>query len=336
MSKLPAIDPTIRKAIRLCAMLAGIFVAGILGYHIIEGWSLFDSLYMTVITIGTVGYGETHELTIPGRVFTIFLIFGGMSVVLYALSEMTAFIVEGEMTGALRKRKMMKKIEQLSGHYILCGAGRTGMYVVHELEKTQRPFVVVERNPEKAEQLIKDNFLVVEGDATQDSVLLDAGIERAAGLMTALPHDSDNLYVVISARALNKTMRIVSKIQDNDVRRKFLGSGADTGVSTHFIGGMRMASELIRPAAVTFLDKMLRSHGDLRVEDVPIGQGSKYDGTLIGDLTMVPESGALLMALQRGDQIDFNPPVDTRVVGGNALIVMGSPEQVAALKEKLA
>lgn len=336
MALFPKMDATFRKGLILGLVIMSVFVVGVLGYVIIEGWNAFDALYMTVITFGTVGYSETHDLSTAGRAFTIFLILGGTIVTAVAVAEVTAFIVEGELTGALRKRKLMKQIEHLNGHFILCGMGRTGNYVLQELIKTKREVVVIEDHEDKVKALIDEGVRAIAGDATHDQTLLDAGIERAAGLMTSLPSDRDNMFVVISARALNKKIRIVTRIEDISARQKFINSGADSGVSTNFIGGMRIASELVRPAAVTFLDKMLRSQGDLRVEEALFGPESKFVGQALGDLTKVFEqTGTLLMASVIGEDIHFNPPHSQLITAGSGVIVMGSPDQVKDLKEKL-
>jgi len=331
----PNMDQTLRRGLILGLVVGSVFVVGVLGYTLIEGWNFFDALYMTVITFGTVGYSETHDLSTAGRAFTIVLILGGTIVTIVAAAEVTAFIVEGEMTGALRKRKLMKQIEHLHGHFILCGMGRTGNYVLQELLKTKREVVVIEDHEDKAKVLIDQGIRAIVGDATNDEILVAAGIERAAGLMSSLPSDRDNMFVVISARALNKKLRIVSRIEHIEARQKFIHSGADSGVSTHFIGGMRMASELIRPTAVTFLDKMLRSHGDLRVEEAIFAADSKFVGQRLGDLKIFEQTGTLLMASVNGEDIHFNPPHDQIITAGSGVIIMGSPEQVIALKEKM-
>ena len=335
MSSIPIFDQRMRKVATFAVVMVVWFLYGTLGYHFIEGWSILDGLYMTVITISTVGFGETHPLSDTGHLFTITLVLSAMGITLFALSEVTAFIVEGEMTGALRRRKMIKQIEKLSDHYILCGAGRTGMYVMQEMQKTQTPFVMIENNPDRAKEMMEAGALVVQGDATQDSILHLAGIDRAAGLLSALPDDRDNLFVVISARALNTTMRIVTKIDDIEARQKFLHSGANTGVSTHFIGGLRMASELIRPAATTFLDTMLRGPGNLRVADAVIADGSKLVGQRLGDIDAFAKAGVLLMSLKHGEDLQFNPSPDTRVQAGDAVIVMGTSDQVADLQQQI-
>jgi voltage-gated potassium channel len=331
-------DQTVRRALQLSALLLFILCAGVLGYHYLEGWSLFDSLYMTVITLATVGYGETHPLTLPGRTFTMFLILGGMSIIFYALTEITTFVVEGEMTGIIRRRRMNRQINKLKNHYILCGVGRSGSHVLNELRKTGRSCVVIEKDPVKVKNLLGEHVLAIEGEATEDFVLRSAGIERATGLVTALPSDKDNLFVVITARELNPSLRIVSKVEEITARAKFLRSGADTAVSANFIGGMRMASELIRPATVSFLDTMLYGTPSLRVEDITIPPSSKYAGVSIARCEPLKSSGVVLVSmLQQGDkkQFRFNPPQETLLHGGDTLIIIGDRSQLEELKIRL-
>ena len=324
------------KLFQIVGILVLILVAGVAGYHIIEGWNWFDALYMTVITLATVGYGEIHALSFPGRVFTIFLILSGMGILLYGVTELTAFMVEGEMTGYLRRRKMKRMIGKLTDHYILCGWGQKGSHVLAELERTKRKCVVIEIDLAKAGILSDRGTLVIEGDATQDSMLQEAGITRAAGLVTTLPTDKDNLFVVISARGLNPELRIVAKVDEIGAREKFLRSGADTTVSTNFIGGLRMASELVRPDAVNFLDTMLRDNSSLRVEDVRVGKTSQYLGKTIQQCVPLNDSRVILFSLRKNGKDLFNPPVTTPLVEGDVLIVIGVPEQIEQLRIALA
>ena len=331
-------DQTVRRALQLSALLLFILCAGVLGYHYLEGWSLFDSLYMTVITLATVGYGETHPLTMAGRAFTMFLILGGMSIIFYALTEITTFVVEGEMTGILRRRRMNRQINKLKNHYILCGAGRSGSHVLNELRKTGRICVVIEKDPLKVNTLLNEHVPVIEGEATEDLVLKSAGIERATGLVTALPSDKDNLFVVITARGMNPSLRIVSKVEEIAARDKFLRSGADTAVSVNFIGAMRMASELIRPATVSFLDSMLYGTPSLRVDEVTIPPSSRFIGTTIAKCDPLHTSGVVLVSIKQKESkngFHFNPAVDTHLRSGDTLIIIGNRSQVEHLRSGL-
>lgn len=323
------------KGLQIISLLILIILVGIVGYHTIEGWPWFDALYMTVITLATVGYGEIHPLSFNGRVFTVFLIIGGMGILLYGVTELTAFLVEGEMTGFLRRRRMNRNIQKMSNHYILCGWGLKGRHVLEELLRTRRNCVVVESNPEKIQKLSEMKVPVVEGDATQDSTLKAAGINRAAGLITALPTDKDNLFVLISARGLNKNIRIVVKVDEMEAREKFLRSGANAAVSGNYIAGLRMASEMIRPDTVTFLDSMLRDNSQLRVEDVIVGESSKFVGKTFDSCDPLHDARLLLFSVKRNGDYQFNPSGSTHMNTGDILIVIGYPDQISTLRSLL-
>lgn len=324
-----------REAIRIVSLLASIILVGVIGYHLIEGWSLFDALYMTVITLATVGYGETHPLSATGRVFTMLLILGGMGMILYGVSRITSFVVEGEMSGILRRRRMNRAISHLSNHYIVCGWGNTGYYAVEELHRTRRPYVVVENNPARIKELMEKEMMYVEGDATSDATLIAAGIQRAAGLISTLETDRDNMFVVITARGLNPTFSIVSKIDDIASRDKFLRGGASVVISSDFIGGLRMVSELVRPGATSFLDSMLRDNSALRVEDVQIGLHSRFAKKPLSDCDVFTKAGVLLVSLKHGHSFHFNPSPATILEGGDTLVVIGNPEQLQSVRSAL-
>jgi voltage-gated potassium channel len=324
-----------KQALRIVAHLGSILLVGVLGYHFIERWSFFDALYMTIITLATVGYGETHPLSTAGRVFTMFLIMGGMGIILYGLTEITTFIVEGEMSGILRRRRMNQKINKLSKHYILCGLGNTGYYVLEELLRTRRPAVVVEKDLTKVNRLAEKGIFVIEGDATSDASLDSAGIRRAEGLIAALPTDRDNLFVVITARGLNPTLRIIAEIDEVSSRDKFLRSGASAAISSDFIGGLRMVSEMVRPETTSFLDTMLRDSSALRVEDVRLDAESRFANKPLSSCDIFAKAGVLVLSVKQGDSFRFNPPPNTVLNAGDTLVVIGSPEQLQTVRSAL-
>lgn len=315
-----------------------ILFIGTLGYTLIEGWPLFDSLYMTVITVATVGYGETHPLSNTGRLFTIFLIVGGIGMVGYIFSTFTAFIVEGELTDALRRKRMEDKIAKLSSHYILCGAGHTGRSIKEELAKTKRPFVVIESQPEKAEKLKEEGLMVVCGDATDDEVLKKSGIERARGLFATLTSDRDNAFVTLTARGLNPKLRIVAEQVEEGVREKLIRSGANAVINPGFIGGLRMASEMIRPAAVKFLDAMIREGGEIvRIEEIRVPENSPLLGKPIQEIKGSEGNRALLLAVQDPltKKFDINPRPEKPIQAKERLVVMGTVEHIQELEKQL-
>jgi voltage-gated potassium channel len=316
--------------------LAIVLLVGVLGYRIIEGWSLFDSLYMTVITIASVGFMEVHNLSVQGRVFTIILILCGSATLIYGLSILTAFIVEGELTDVLRRRKMKKTISELANHYIVCGMSATGNYIIDELVKTGRSFVVVDKDPDKIRLLQEAGILNIEGDATHEAILEEANIRKAAGLLTALHFDADNLVVVVTARGICAQLKIVAKAINEESERKLRQVGADRVVMPNFIGGLRMASEMIRPSVVSFLDVMLRSKDTtVRVEEIVISRESSLVGKTLGDAGILDIEGVTVVALSEKDGSHrFNPPRDRVLQDEDVVIVMGIVDRILVLKER--
>jgi voltage-gated potassium channel len=323
-----------KRLLNVIAALATVCLAGVLGYTTIERWNLFDSLYMTVITIASVGYGEIHPLSFEGRVFTIVLILCGSATLIYGLSILTAFIVEGELTDILRRRKMLKKISALEGHFIVCGMSATGRYVIDELKKTGRTFLVIDRDQEKIKALNGEGVLTIEGDATNDAVLQAANVATAGGLLTTLHADADNLFVVVTARGLNPSLRIIAKAINEESDRKLRQVGADSVVMPNFIGGLRMASEMIRPSVVSFLDVMLRSQDvAVRVEEINIPPGSPLAGKSLAASAIMDEAGVTVVAISDGKRAySFNPPRSRLLAEGDVVIVMGIVENILRLK----
>jgi voltage-gated potassium channel len=319
-------------------VLAIVVVVGISGYCVIEGWTPFEGLWMTVITLSTIGYGEVRPLSTNGRVFTIFLIIIGVGVVAYGISAMTAFFVEGELRDVLRRRRMHSKIEKMSGHYIVCGSGHSGQEILRELTATKRPVVIVERDPETHQKLADEGFLVVMGDATGDEALQLAGIERAKGLFAALGSDHENAFICLTARGMNPNLRIVSEQVDHGNKEKLQRSGADAVVRPSRIGGMRMASEMIRPAVVGFLDKMLRDTDDVfRIEEVIVPKGSPLAGQPIGRIKGGEGDAALVLAVKLAEDhsYEFNPRSDRVISAGETLVIMGTVSQHQELAKRM-
>ncbi len=322
---------TSKKILSVALVLVSILTIGVIGYMAIERWSFLDALFMTVITVATVGYGEVHPLSSTGRVFTIFLIIGTSGGLLYVISTMTAFVVEGHLKDILRRKKMQNAIDQLNGHYIICGAGVTGWFVIEEMIKTKQAFVVVEKEESRVKELKRRGIRYVEGDSTLDEVLTKGGVNRAKGLVTALGSDRDNLFVVLTARELNPNLRIVAEGIEKETEPKLRKAGANVVVLPNAIGGMRMASEMIRPAVVSFLDLMLREKNQtLRVENVTICSGSSLAGKTVKELRTGEKYDILLLALGRmgSEDFQFNPPQETVLRENNILVVMGNIEKV--------
>ena len=318
-----------------------VILLGVSGYRAIDSrYTLLDSLYMTVITIFGVGYREIHEpqrADVVVKVFTVGLVVVGVSVIAFATAMLTAFILEGSFGQLFRRQKMQKEIDKMKDHYIICGAGATARYVVEEFHQTQNRFVLVDTSEENVHKLREDRgFPYIIGDATEDATLMKAGIERAKGLVSVLPEDKDNLFVVLTGRGMNRNIRIVAKAIEEETKKKLFKVGANSIVSPTAIGGMRIASEMLRPAVVSFLDQMLRSKDmTLRVEEAVIDPDSSFANKTIADMDIGRKTGAIVVAIKDGETgaHKFNPPASTRLKADDVLIMIGSVEQVHKLRK---
>lgn len=319
--------------------LLGLIVAGTTGYVLIQDASLGDAVYMTVITLTAVGYQEVFDLTAAGRTFTMGLLLAGITWMGVWFALITSLIVELDLKDVFRRRGIMKHIEELEGHVILCGAGRTGRQVAQELAEADAPFVVVEREPSRIDDLREylPTALVVEGDATHDNVLKEAGIERAHGLVTCLSADSDNLFVCLSARDLAPEVTIVARAYEEETMAKLYRAGATHVVSPNVSGAQRMASMLLRPTVVSFLDIATRSSDmSLRVEQAPIAGDSELAGKTLQEARIPQHTGLIVIALKKeseGGRFVFNPVASTRMEVGDEIIALGTAEQIERLRD---
>ena len=332
---------SIRKRLYfLLVLIFFVIMAGSTGYYIIfDGEPGFlDCLYMTVVSLTTVGYGEVIQVTgnTTAEIFTMILITFGMGIILYGISSLTALLLEGELSGILRKKKMAKQIDKLTDHYIVCGGGETGGGVISELCKNNETAVLIEEDTERIERCkaICD-LLYIQGDATDDENLIAAGIERAAGIVITLPSDKDTLYVTMTARMLNSRIRIISRMTNQHLKPKLIKAGADAVVCPNAIGALRMASEMIRPTAVDFLDRMLRSNrGDLRIHELTVSENSKFSHKEIRECGLRDRYDLLVLgAKTEAEDIAFNPAPTQKLTAGTTLIVMGAVGQIAKAKE---
>jgi voltage-gated potassium channel len=328
----------------LKGLLGGIFVlvcvqvGGTLGYHYIgrptATW--IDSFYMTFITIATIGYGETVDLTHHpyGRLFTVFIGLIGIGTLTYLFSALVAVLVDTDLNAALRRKRMDKKIAEMKGHYIVCGIGRVGSNVGQELQKTHRKFVVIESDKEALDNWLEHHphMPYLHDDAAEDQALLRAGVAHAAGVFAVTGDDSHNLMVALSVKLINPNARVVVRLHDIRNANKARKAGADEIVSPDFTGGMRIASAMLRPHVVNFMDQMLHSDDGLRVEEVPVPPG--YSEVTLGEL--VPKAPEyLLMATHEAGCWVFNPADDHVVKSGVVLVLMATPGGRAQLEQRL-
>ncbi len=332
---------TIRNKFFLSAFLLILITAvGTTGYWVIgEGrYTVVDCLYMTVITLTTIGFGEIVDLNGKpgGRLFTIMIALSGIGTLSYIITNFTASIVEGDLSESFRRRRMEKIVDSLSDHYIVCGYGRIGKQIANELAATKRPYVIVEQDRTALKGITDGSGVsaVIEGDATDNDVLHKAGIERASGVFCAANDDNLNLVISLTARQMNEKARIVARCEDLARRDKIHSTGADAVVSPNFIGGLRMASEMIRPTVVSFLDIMLRDKDkNLRVEEVPVP--ACRSGRTIADLNLKKHQAILLLALKNADGWVYNPAGKQIVSAGDRLIIMSNPEERLKLEQYL-
>ena len=322
----------ISRKIQFAVIATGVafVVAGTVGYMIIQDWELIDALYMMMITVTTVGYGTPGELNTAGKAYTI-----GVSFVAYCMFTTFVGLITYALVGmrfdrVLRRRRMEKKIKNLRDHYIVCGAGRIGRRIINEFEKTMQSFVVIENNRELVDTLTEEHagLLVLEGDATENEVLERANIDRAKGLLCALDSDSSNVFLSLTARDLNPKLQIVARANEIHAAHKLERAGANTVVSPTEIGALRMASCMIRPHVVNFLDVMIREHElTLRMEEVEIPEGSAVAGQSIADSGIHQRTGLMVIAINTQGKFVFNPTGTQTFHVGDALIVLGTPEQ---------
>jgi voltage-gated potassium channel len=327
----------LRNTLIAMAGLCIVVVTGTAGYMLIGKWTFTESVYMTVITLASVGFREVRELDAAGQWFTIGLILFGMGTLVYGITNLTAFIVEGELNKLLRRSRMDKNLDKLNNHFILCGIGRVGTNIAEEIVRMGYPLVAIdsqEINLMSLETMDPTPFQI-RGDATEEKTLEKAGIRRARGFVSALPADSENLFVVMTARQLNPSLRIIARVNEEENSQKMIRAGADKTVCPSHIGGLRMASELLRPAAVDFLDKMIREKdGTLRVEEASVASSSPISGKTLAEAQIPKRTGCVVVALRRKDgSFQFNPSADTNLSTGDALIVIGEIPKITELKK---
>ena len=307
---------------------------GTLGFHLIEGWSLADSLYVTVQTLTTVGYGDITPKTMTGRVFASLFMFFGIGVAVYILTSTVQQIVQSELLAAFGERRRRREMNKLRNHFIICGAGRVGSRIIREMERAHMPFVVIESDAQKLVELSERHAHVLVRDATLEETLREAGVERARGLAACLPDDADNVYVVLTARDLNRDLHIVARAVEEQAEAKLIRAGANRVVAPTIIGSHRMAQALIKPAVADFMDSFTAENLDLRFEQLEVAPASPYAGQKIGSTNIRSELNIVIVAIRhRNGEMEINPSGEAKIEAGDVLVVIGRADALARFTE---
>jgi voltage-gated potassium channel len=317
-------------------LIAAVLAIGTVGFVWISGYPVFDAFYMSLITITTVGYFEVHTLDRAGRIFNSFLVLFGVSTMFYAVGVITQTVLETEFTELFQKRRSKRMIDQLNDHYIVCGFGRVGRGAAAELQRTGVPFLVMDRNKERVEWAIKSGITAVLADATRDELLIEAGVHRARGLIAALASDSDNLFLILSAKGLNPKLKVSARVGEEASEAKMRRAGADAVFMPYTITGYRLAQSMLRPHVFEFLD-MTGSTSSLGanvgIEEVQVGTRASLASKSLRDLQLRRNAGVIVLAIRRADgQMIFNPPAEAVIETGDTLIVMGAYDDVSKLQ----
>lgn len=324
---------TSRARLRLGIAAVGLAVAtGTIVFHVLEGWSIVDSLYLTAQTVTTVGYGDLAPQTVYGRVFATVFMMMSVGIVLYALTSTVQWIVQSEMLltfGQLRRSLAMSKLRD---HFIICGAGRVGSHLVRGLKGGNDPFIVIERDRARVEELMDQGISVLVRDATLEETLREAGVEHARGLAACLPDDADNVYVVLTARDLNPNLHIVARAAEEQAESKLIRAGANRVVAPTIIGGHRMAMSLTKPAVGDFLDSLTANDLELGFEQLEVEAGSKLIGQKLSETNIRSELDIVIVSIRRSHgEIVFNPAGDAMIQTGDMLIAIGRAEALGKL-----
>jgi voltage-gated potassium channel len=324
-----------RRLAIAATLLVAVVAVATAGYAALEGWSAFDSFYMTITTITTIGGGEPQRMDVPGKWWTIGVVIFGFGALTYTVLQLFGYVIEGQLGADVSSRRMRRRVGKMQDHFILCGFGRVGREIARDFTAERIPFVVIDINPDSLQRAAAEGYTVMNGNAADVATLKAAGIERARGLVTAVDDDADNIYVTLSARVLKPDLFIVARANADDADRKIRLAGANRVISPYTIGGRRMASLATRPTAVEFVDTVLSANnGQLLLEDFSIRPGSPWIGRPLAAL--FPEGDeAFVLALKRDAAMRFRPTAETLLLGGDELVAAGPPEAIRSLEQRL-
>lgn len=325
-----------RKLSFIASLVLFLLLLGTFGYKFLLDVSFLDAIYMTVITISTVGYAEVAKMDSEAKIFSIFLIFISLGTVGYLFSSIVSSLLEGDLRLAWRRKRMEKDIAKLKNHYIICGAGETGVNAIKQFQKANVDFIVIEKNEEKIKELVEDNILVIQGDSTDEAILKKARISFAKGLISTLPYDADNVYTVLTAKSKNNDLYIVSRAIEKNADQKLKRAGANNTISPNEIGGNRMAALILRPTVISFLDIMTHvGEVVLDLENVTVEKKSSIKEKTLREAKIPEKTGLIILAIRKkeGDNWIFNPNSDELLELGDIMVVLGTEEQVEMLKK---
>ena len=324
-------EPIRHVIIAICSLLL-VVVGGTVGFMYLEGLTPLNAIYMTIVTITTVGYGDIVPRTFYGKIFTAGLMISGVGITLYVLIEIMESVLEGRLSKAFGIAKVKRSVAKVKNHKIICGGGRTGSVIVDEFRTEGLDFVVIERDPEVIKELRKKEVPVVEGDATKAETLIEAGVERASGLVSALPSDSDNLFLCITARELNKNLEIVTRASSEEAAKRLYSVGVGKVILLEEIGGRRLAKSLIKPAIVDFLEFASKT-GETSLESLEVEHGAKIANKKIKDLRIKEKIGATILAIIRDDKVISNIGPEDEIREGDTVVVIGKRESLDKLED---
>jgi voltage-gated potassium channel len=324
----------VKQLQRAAGLLGFVLLVGTVGYMVIEGWSAWDSFYMTVISVTTAGYREVHDLSRAGQVFTTVLLIGGVGTAFYAFTLVAAGIIEARLHPRIQEKRRARMIDQLTDHFILCGAGRIGLIIAEEFRRQRVRFVVIDRDPDAVQAVLERGDLAVEADASREDILKRLRIDTARGLIAALGSDAENVYAILTARGLRPDLLVIARADSEDAGRKMVRAGASRVISPYQIGAIQMAQTALRPAVVDFVELATSSENlELAMEQVSIGQTSALSGRSILDCNLRQRFGVIVVGIQRdGGKMEFNPAPDALMCAGDQLVVLGRPEQLHDLE----
>jgi voltage-gated potassium channel len=321
----------------ISAGLGGLILAGTLGFHLIEGWPWFDGFYMVLTTITTIGYQEVHPLSRAGRWFNTGVIICGVSLMFLLIGTLTQALLEFELHSFFGRRKMQREISRLQDHYIICGAGRVGRSVAGELARGPAPFVIIESNEAKLARIAPGpgEWLFLCGDATSEATLREAHIERARGLVAATTADATNIYIVLTARALNPHLKIIARASEENAEKHLMKAGATSVVSPYHFAGHRIAQAFLRPHVLDFIDSATVHLGlDLEIAQIAVGANSRYAGQSLAESRIRHDLGVIVLAIKRGSDMRLNPARDDVMQAGDFLIAMGQPPALRKMEQE--